>query len=196
MAFGSHHVNYHSTIQSESMFAPSSPSESNLALARKAISVFVDQNQLDAQMDLEDREKIVKESLRQLEEAKQIMPVLFAKPGDQFVYRGTRINNARSTTSASDYGSTYLEYVGRNETPPVQLDHFTQMFNKEYATPSIGWLIFRWVGGERIDAGLRGACCAWPKECYQSYDGAGHVVKDTLCVPPNMCHMLLRHPEY
>jgi hypothetical protein len=173
------------------MFATTSSSESNLVLARKAISVFVDQNQLDAQMELEDRENTLKESLRQLEEAKQIMPVLFAKPGDQFVYRGTRID----ASNTSDYGSKFLEYVGRNETPPVQLDHFTQMYNKQYATPNIGWLVFRWVGGERIDAGLRGACCAWPKECYQYYDGAGHVVKDTLCVPPNLCHMLLRHPE-
>lgn len=164
--------------------------ESNLILARKAISIFVDQNQLDIQKELEAREKIARESFRQLEEAKQIVPALFAEPGDHFVYRGSRLNS----NMVSDYGSTYLEYVGRNQIPPVQLEHFARMYSKQYSTPEIGWLVFRWIGGERIDSGLRGACDAWPKECYQYYNEERLAVKDTICIPPAMCGLLWKQP--
>ena len=169
----------------------SSTDDSNLMIARKAISVFVDQNHLHAQQELEEREKIVKESLQQLEEAKQIVPALFAKPGDKFVYRGTNLN----ITRLNNYGSTYLVYVGRNETPSVPLEHFTRMYLKQYKTPELGWLVFQWIGGERVDAGLRGACNAWPKECYQHYDAQGCAVRETLCIPPSMCGMLRKYTE-
>ena len=186
--------NIHTSIMFDSSpfrYSTIMSSESNLNLARKAISIFVDQRQVDAQKELEERETIVRESLRQLEEAKQIVPALFAKPGDQFVYRGTRLN----TNTMLDYGLTYLEYIGRNETPRVQLDYLTHMYSKQYDTPEIGWLVFRWMSGERIDAGLRGACGAWPKECFQYYNEEGTAVQDTICIPPTMCGILWKHSE-
>lgn len=180
---------YQTWQQQSSCSKSSSLDESNLMVARKAISVFVDEHHLHAQEELEEREKIVKESLRQLKEAEQIIPALFAKPGDQFVYRGSKVN----ITRLNDYGSTYLVYIGRNETPSMPLEHFTRMYSKQYNTPEIGWLVFQWIRGERVDAGLRGACNAWPKECYQQYDTHGCAVKETICIPPSMCGILWKY---
>ena len=59
--------------------------ERQSSLARTALSIFVDQKQLSAKIDLDQRE----EEKISLDEAKRAAPVVFAKRGDLFTWECT-----------------------------------------------------------------------------------------------------------
>ena len=102
----------------------------DLALARKAISVFI--------------EGIVRTRTRRrrsdglLLEARQVVPALFAKPGDLFywmeenTYADDDVDSSSSSHQEEDNnGLCILKYVGRNIVPTLNSKH--------------GWLIFRYA---------------------------------------------------
>ena len=110
----------------------------DLALARKAISVFIDQTQLDAQKELDERERAAEEAMRLLLEARQVVPALFAKPGDLYywmeenTYADDDVDSSSSSHQEEDNnGLCILKYVGRNIVPTLNSKH--------------GWLIFRYA---------------------------------------------------
>ena len=110
----------------------------DLALARKAISVFIDQTQLDAQKELDERERAAEEAMRLLLEARQVVPALFAKPGDLFywieenTYADDDVDSSSSSHQEEDNNGLYLlKYVGRNIVSTLNSKH--------------GWLIFRYA---------------------------------------------------
>ena len=61
--------------------------ERQSSLARKALSIFVDQKQLSAKTDLDQREREEEKII--LDEAKRAAPVVFAKRGDLFTWECT-----------------------------------------------------------------------------------------------------------
>lgn len=137
------------------------------------LKVFLDQNQLALQKNLEEREAALKLAEQQLEEAKKAVPALFAEPGDQFTFH----------VSYCDFDAI-VEYVGRNTTPPRKVK-FGGSYDDNYYSPEIGWLIFRNVGEVNFRV-YRDMVGAWPISKYSHYDGE-KMKDDTLCIPPEMC---------
>lgn len=122
-----------------------------------------------------------------LQEAKQAVPALFAKPGDLFEWRTWT-------------GDAVVEYVGRNEAPSKEItdEEFTNSFHdlpkKDKMTPKKGWLVFRNHGGltplNVTSGGIRDACGAWPIACTSQYNADGVIVEGTMCIPPENCGAL------
>ena len=80
-----------------------------------------------------------------------------------------------------------MEYVGRNETPPMPVE-----LNGYDKSPGVGWLVFKQTA-ENIDQlkfGIRDVCGAFPIAKYQQWDVDGNAIEGTLCLPPEMCGFL------
>lgn len=166
--------------------------EDELLLTRNVIEsgllTFVNKQMLDSQHDLEKREQLVRESLKQLEEAKQAAPALFAKSGDLFQWYCE--SNAYNDNCVEP---CIIEYLGRNETAPISIELQRGGFKFTRKSPAIGWLVFRYVRGQHINErgyGIRYALNAFPQCVYQHYNDEGQVNDDTICIPPNVCGLL------
>ena len=167
----------------------------DLALARKAIAVFIDQTQLDAQKELDERERAAEEAMRLLLEARQVVPALFAKPGDLFYWMedSTSVDSSSFDEEEEDNnGLCILKYVGRNVVPTSNSKH--------------GWLIFRYAWeynymNRYYDGGrkLRHAMGALPARDYQwinTAEGGAQPMENTLCIPPEKCRILKEYDDY
>jgi hypothetical protein len=150
---------------------------------------FVNKQMIDTQNNLEKREQIVRESLKQLEEAKQAAPALFAKPGDLFEW----FCDSNVYNENCDVEPCVIEYLGRNETAPISIELQLGGINFTRKSPAIGWLVFRYVRGQHINErgyGIRYALDAFPQCLYQQYNDEGQAEDDTICIPPAVCGLL------
>ena len=160
--------------------SPSPPSKrqntADESIVKNGLKVFCDQNQLAQQKNLDEREASLKLAEQQLAEAKEAAPALFAKPGDKFTFHVAYCEM-----------DAIFEYVGRNTTPPheVEFGGARPGSSAEYTSPDIGWLIFRNVGEVNFRA-YRDIVSAWPIISYSHYEG-GKMKDNTLCIPPKMC---------
>lgn len=166
--------------------------ETDLTLTRNIIDAglrtFVSKQILDAQTDLENREQVIRESIRQLEEAKQAAPALFAKPGDMFEWLCPSEMYNESFTEPC-----VLEYLGRNETAPIPIELSLSGIDFIRSSPEVGWLVFRHVRGRCINEagyGIRYALDAFPQALFQHYNSEGQADESTICIPPSMCGSL------
>ena len=145
--------------------------ERQYSLARMALSIFVDQKQLSAKTDLDQREeeKII------LEEAKSAAPVVFAKRGDLFTWECTD----RYNSYTRDEYVRVIKYIGRNDTPPRY-----QSSSRWPETPELGWLVFVVIEGNIYEH-----MATW-NDKYRYYNADYEEVPNTLCVPLEKCGIL------
>ena len=150
------------------------------ALARKALSIFVDQKQLSAKKDLDQREedKVVCQKQIILDEAKRAAPVVFAQPGDLFTWECTD----RYNSYTQDEHVKVVKYIGRNNTPPTYDEHDKDCRWPE--TPELGWLVFLVIEGN-----ISEHMSTWNDQ-YRYYNADGEIVPNTLCVPLEKCGIL------
>lgn len=117
-----------------------------------------DEGEGGAKRESVEEEIIVSKKL--LQEAKRAVPVLFAKPGDQFVW----YHPLYGSLNWHGGDPCIMTYVGKNTLPP------------KTESPEIGWLVFknRLPGkyDNHIDitnGGIRDAIGAWPMSRYSHY---------------------------
>jgi len=148
------------------------------SLTRRALSIFVNQKQLSAKKDLDQREAEVVRQKHILDEAKRAAPVVFAKEGDLFTWECT------DRYSTSDDYVKVIKYIGRNQTPPRYADNDKDC--RWPKTPELGWLVFLVIEEGNIYEHMQ----AYEYDDLSYYNADNEEVPNTLCIPLEKCGIL------